>query len=358
MSLFDTSVNEESIQNDLKNKIITNRIPINASVLLTNNCNFKCLHCYVQSLKNMNHEPLQISEWQKLFRELKNNGCIYLTLSGGEVLSAPGFLELYNIAYDLNFQIRIISNLSLLNEDHKRLFAIKKPHCMVVSLYGFSDKTYSEFCGVHRIFEKIITNIKMIHEMGIYIELQTVINTINYNEVIAMYNFAIKNKIKMNFFRNITCEIDGNSRPLKYQISIPQEIESYRMLHDIENLKTAIKINARMWTDGYKRCFAGITNCYIDYQGNMFLCNHMQDTKISLIEYGFRQCWDKMLELRKRYIEKRNPCSMCEKRMICGKCTPVFENVAKSVTFPFTECYNINELIEKLELELNDNEKY
>jgi len=357
MSLFDISEDEIDLREKFKNKIIANRIPINATVFLTNNCNFQCKHCYVQSQKNKNKLPLRIGEWEKLLRELKHNGCIYLTISGGEALSALDFLEFYNMAYDLNFQIRIISNLSLLNEKHKRLFGSKKPNSIIVSLYGFSDKTYSEFCDVQGVFNKIIYNIKTLYEMGLNVELQTVVNTMNYNEISLMNDFANKNHIKMSFYRNITCEIDGNARPLNYQISISQELESYKILCDEDELKQAIRTNNRMWDNGYKRCFAGLTNCYIDYQGNMFLCNHMQDIKVSLLEEGFGQCWESMYQLRKKYIEKSNPCSNCKKRALCGKCTPAFENLKKSFKFPFPECHANDELIKNLNLELDNNER-
>lgn len=352
MSLFDLPANAIGIQNEIRNEIISKRIPINASIFLTNNCNFKCRHCYVQSLKNKSQRPLEIDKWDKLLRELKSNGCIYLTISGGEAFSAPNFLEFYRIAYDLNFQITVITNLSLLNKTHKALLASKKPHNIIVSLYGFSDKTYSEFCGVQGVFERVIANIKALREMGINIELQTVINVANYNEITLMNDFANENKLKMNFFRNITCEIDGNNRPLNYQITISQELESYKMLNDKDNLVKAIKENAGIWDNGYKRCFAGLTNCYIDYQGNMFLCNHMQEIKISLLKSDFKKCWDEIYKIRKEHIEKSNPCFDCKKRTVCGKCTPAFKNMLKSLTFPFKECHSIDELIEKLELEL------
>lgn len=82
-----------SIPGEIWNKIIDNRIPINASVFLTNDCNFKCRHCYVQSLKNKSQYPLSIDIWGRLLKKLKENGCIYLAISGGEVLSASYFLE-------------------------------------------------------------------------------------------------------------------------------------------------------------------------------------------------------------------------------------------------------------------------
>lgn len=356
MSLFDLSVEDKEIYY-IGNAMIRNRIPINASVFLTNACNFRCHHCYVQSLKDKNTNPLTIDEWELLLRELKASGCIYLTISGGEALCSPIFLEFYQIAYNLNFQTTVISNLSLLDISHVELFAIKKPKKIITSLYGFSEETYSAFCGVQGMFEIVKANIELLLKTGINLELQTIVNTMNFNEIELMYNFAKYNDIKMNFFRNITCEIDGNNRPLAYRISPEQEKLSYDILHDKDTLIKSIEKNKRMWDKGYKRCFAGITNCYIDYQGSLFLCNHMQETKVSTKEKSFEKCWDEVYSLRKKYIEKINPCSNCKNHVICGKCTPSFEKMAKSNKYPFPECNYAEILIKKLGLEIQLNEQ-
>ena len=60
-----------SIPGEIWNKIIDNRIPINASVFLTNDCNFKCRHCYVQSLKNKSQYPLSIDIWASILLYLE-----------------------------------------------------------------------------------------------------------------------------------------------------------------------------------------------------------------------------------------------------------------------------------------------
>lgn len=352
MNLFDFSTETRNVYSDLCSIIVNKRIPINASIFITNNCNFRCRHCYVQSIKNKNENPLAISDWKTLLRELKDNGCLFLTISGGEPLCHPDFLDFYLFAYNLNFQITLISNLSLLNDKHIETFSLKKPHKIIVSLYGFSEKTYTAFCGVSGKFHTIMSNIDTLQKHGVTVELQTVVNVVNYNEIKLMYDYAKQKKIVMHFFRNITCEIDGNSQPLDYKITIKQELKSYDILQDKEIVIKSFDNNKIMWRDGYKRCFAGLTNCYIDYQGNMFLCNHVQNKKVSTKNKGFVQCWDDIYSLRKEYIEKSNPCSYCKKRTICGKCTPVFDNMIKKTAFPFQECNDTDFLINELRLEI------
>ncbi len=63
MNPFKVINGARGIPSEVWNKIIDNRIPINASVFLTNDCNFKCRHCYVQSLKNKSQYPLDIDRW-------------------------------------------------------------------------------------------------------------------------------------------------------------------------------------------------------------------------------------------------------------------------------------------------------
>ena len=91
------------------------------------------------------------------------------------------------------------------------------------------------------MFEIVKANIELLLKTGINLELQTIVNTMNFNEIELMYNFAKYNDIKMNFFRNITCEIDGNNRPLAYRISPEQEKLSYDVLHDKDTLIKSIE---------------------------------------------------------------------------------------------------------------------
>ena len=186
-----------------KRNIINERIPINANIFLTNKCNFKCLHCYVQSQKNIDANALEIGRWKRIVDVLKEKGCISITFSGGEVLASDKFVELYKYAYDLNFCISLLTNISLLSEEHLKVFVRRKPQEIIITLYGTSNDTYSQFCGIQRGWEIVRDNILRLKSENINVKIQTVVNKINFNELKDMKKFADTNKISFTAFRCI-----------------------------------------------------------------------------------------------------------------------------------------------------------
>lgn len=325
----------------LKKYIVAQRIPINATIFLTNKCNFRCLHCYVQSQKNDDEEALNVEQWKNILGVLKERGCLYITFTGGEALVSEKFYEVYSYAYDLNFRITLMTNISLLKNKHLELFKEKPPYCITVTLYGTSDNTYEEFCGVNNIWNTVKRNILLLKKNNIIFKIQTVLNRINYPDLVSMKEFADEYEIPFRVYRNMKCEIDGNSRPLQYQVSIQQEIESYEILGDIQDYLNAVEQNKAKWKEGYKRCFAGITNCYIDCKGNMFLCNQSCDERFSILKNGFDVAWRNIYEVRKREIEVYNECVKCNNKELCGKCAPTYRKMNHAIGFPFPDCHKI-----------------
>lgn len=106
-----------------------------------------------------------------------------------------------------------------------------------------------------------------------------------------------------------------------------------------------------MWNNGYKKCFAGIANCYIDCCGNMFLCNHSSDEKFNIIDLGFDSAWSQVYKIRQKEIETINACNSCSNKFFCGKCTPTFKKLEKSIGFPFPDCEKIEAIKKYLNME-------
>lgn len=332
---------DSPINQKLSKYFLSKRIPIQCTIFLTNYCNFKCKHCYVKSLKNVVDDALNLEQWYQILDNIKNNGCVFLTVTGGEALCSPIFSKFYEYAYNINLKIIIMSNLYLINDKIIDLFRKKPPYKIIGSLYGASNDTYKKFCSIDHGWDKVSRNVQLLQNSNIPIELQTVLNIYNINELEEMYRFSLIKKIKFHAYRKISCEITGNSEPLNLNIDFEQEARSYTILNDISNLIQSIENNRFLWKDGYKMCAAGLTSCYIDYQGNIILCSHCMDQKFNILKLGFSECWNRIYEVRKKEIEVINRCGSCKNRHVCGKCNPIFKSRLKGNDFPFLECTNV-----------------
>lgn len=172
--------------------MISRRQPMTATIDITNYCNFKCKHCYVSSMKFTNQDPISTNEWTKILDILKQKGVIYLIFTGGEILTYKSFLEIYQYAYKLNFKIKLLTNISLLNVDILDIFKKFPPGKISITLYGASNKTYSIFCGIQNGWDIVKNNIVELKKANQDIEIKTILNRYNYSEIEAMSAFANK----------------------------------------------------------------------------------------------------------------------------------------------------------------------
>src|SRR5580704_13336325 len=91
-------------------------VPITALVELTHACNLRCEHCYLDLLSDATIGALSTAEWKRVFGELARAGCLFLTLSGGEMLTRRDWFELACHARELGFALRLFTNAVLIDE--------------------------------------------------------------------------------------------------------------------------------------------------------------------------------------------------------------------------------------------------
>ena len=113
------------IERRLVHKANVAKIPISATFELTPVCNLHCDMCYVR----MNEAQAQqqggvksVEEWLFLAQQLKEQGTLFLLLTGGEPLLYPGFRELYVSLKQMGFVLTLNTNATLITEETARLF--------------------------------------------------------------------------------------------------------------------------------------------------------------------------------------------------------------------------------------------
>lgn len=62
--------------------------PLGVQIELTYKCNLKCIHCYNNSGKPPYNKEMELSDWERISREIVTGGCLAVTFSGGEPLCA------------------------------------------------------------------------------------------------------------------------------------------------------------------------------------------------------------------------------------------------------------------------------
>ena len=120
-------------------------LPIAGNFELTSKCNFNCRMCYVHDQNNV--DELSAVEWVELGRQARDQGMVFLLLTGGEPFIRPDFKEIYTGLSELGLLITINTNGSLIDDKMLEFLVSRPPLRMNISLYACDDKVYTELCG-------------------------------------------------------------------------------------------------------------------------------------------------------------------------------------------------------------------
>src|SRR5262249_21806626 len=104
----------------LQHRAFERSIPLNVTFEITLRCNLKCVHCYNfdRDLPYLpgrrGEEELSDVEIHRILDEVRAEGCLFLTFTGGEALLHPSLVEFVRHGSQAGMAVRIKSNGSLL----------------------------------------------------------------------------------------------------------------------------------------------------------------------------------------------------------------------------------------------------
>ena len=123
---------EPKITSYLFSKASRLSIPLSGTFELSPVCNFSCRMCYVRKTqKEVNaseRRMLTKGDWISIAEQAKEQGMLYLLLTGGEPLLWPDFWELYEELVQMGFLVSINTNGSLIDEEAVKHFQKYPPN--------------------------------------------------------------------------------------------------------------------------------------------------------------------------------------------------------------------------------------
>lgn len=174
---------------------------------ITQKCNLDCIMCYNKDVEKK--EVLTTSELKNFIDQLKEVGCMVLSLTGGEPLLRKDTLKLVRYAQSLGIKCVIYTNGTLLDKYAKHIIksGLSK---LFISLDSHDEKKFEEIRGQKKIFSKVIKGIKKMvklkKELRSPMEIRTaaVIIKQNVEELLELVDFSRKLGVDGITFKPIT----------------------------------------------------------------------------------------------------------------------------------------------------------
>ncbi len=114
-------------------------VPLTVLWEVTHKCNLDCIMCYNVPL---GQSELTTSECFNVLDQLAASGTLYLTFTGGEILSRRDFFEIAQYARSLGFALSLKTNGTLITPDKADQIASLDPLRVDISLLGATDETF------------------------------------------------------------------------------------------------------------------------------------------------------------------------------------------------------------------------
>ena len=333
---------EAPLTNYLLTKASGLKIPMSGTFELSPVCNFACRMCYVRKSPREVAEhsrPIPTLErWLELAEQAREEGLLYLLLTGGEPFLWPDFWTLYEKLIGMGFLVTVNSNGSLIDRDAVERLARMRPVRINITLYGASDETYESLCGVRGVFSRVDRAITDLREAGISVKLNCSLTPRNASDLEAMNQYAVQRGLILETntymfppLRRDAALVGQNERFTPEQAAY-YHLKRYRLQYGEKTYRQFLEKAAAGLAeplgldescvdpaDGRIRCRAGKAAFWVTWDGYLTPCGMMPEPRVDLNSASFGEAWRQLTEESGK-LALSGVCAQCPDRDLCHSC--------------------------------------
>jgi radical SAM protein with 4Fe4S-binding SPASM domain len=307
------------------------RIPVAVMCNLTYRCPLECEHCFATDPRP-GAEELTLAEYASLFDQLAAAGTLFLTLSGGESLCRPDFVDILAAARARHFAVRIFTGGSLLDENLAADIASLHPIAVEISVHAATPELHDRFVGREGTWHEAMAAARRLTGLGVNVVIKMNVTNFNYHEFRALHDLAKSLGADFRYSPYISVTNDRGREPLRLRMTDEQLLEYFRAVKEWvgpapgdgdacdEEISTAVRYNGRALS-----CMAGFNNCSIDPYGTVWPCVSLPFDLGNVREKPFAEIWrgEEAERVRGLSDETAEECAPCELDRYCFRC-PAF----------------------------------
>lgn len=291
-----------------------NKPPVRISLNITKKCNLNCKHCFSDSGESQDDELLT-EELYSLINQMKEMGCSYITVGGGEPLIRKDIFDVLEYASKNSIKLSVVTNCILMTKEKAtRLnnLGVKK---IKVSIDGM-EKNHNKTRGAG-VFESTVGKIKLLRKyFKNHIQIGFTINSENigdYRDIIKLAEDLGVDSLRLT-------PILPFGRALRYKYLLLNQNQFIDFVKKVREIDSTIEIDlpdkARITREnkGFG-CHCGKEACWILENGDFYPC----------IFFGeqFKLGNIKRSSLEKLWEKSKEAVAFCGNK-ICNNC-PKYE---------------------------------
>jgi radical SAM protein with 4Fe4S-binding SPASM domain len=310
----------------LHQKGLEHRFPLGVTLELTERCNLRCAHCYINRPagdREAKQKELSAGEWTRLIKEMAAAGTLWLLITGGEPLLRPDFQEIYLAAKRNGMLITLFTNGTLITPEAADFLQDFPPFAVEITVYGLTQGTYERVTRVPGSHQRCFQAIDLLLTRGAPLVLKTSVMSLNASELWDLKNWAEGLGVQFRFDAILNARLDGAKDPVDVRLT-PAEVVALELLDERR---------IREWKEFVKKylvppdpellfhCGAGLDNFHVDPYGRLFPCLMFRTQSFDLSCGSVQEGWrDFIPRVREQKARKETPCRSCRLISLCGQC--------------------------------------
>ncbi|MFZ5801219.1 MAG: radical SAM protein [Candidatus Omnitrophota bacterium] len=303
---------------EILNKTVDKNIPFKVFWELTYSCNLNCQHCYVRPYPK--REELNQEEIKRALKQLYEMGALFITFSGGEVLTRPDFFAIASYARSLGLAVRILTNATLIDAGVTETILELHPLSVEISLYAMRPAIHDAITRHAGSFVKTVSAIKLLKEKGLEVVIKSPLMESNIAEFAALKDFASRLSCRWVFDLNIIPRQDGDSFPLRYRLG------EERLREFFVSVGAGRYWGKREIQDAEPVCDAGLNSLCVSPYGEVFPCVGARIKMGALRENSIKEIWqNRAFEefCGQNRFSRLHECRQCHLLAYCRRCPGV-----------------------------------
>jgi len=299
--------------------------PFLATLEITERCNLRCRHCYIQ------HPPaakdLSLAEWQGVLDQLADEGTLFLTFSGGEPLLREDFLRIAAYARKRDFSFVLFTNGNLVTPNIADRLQALQAQRVEISILGARAETHDAITATRGSFRHAVRAVELLVERGVKVQIKTTWMRTNIAEEEPIKSLArrLGATFRAGFLVLPQRGRDGGTERIEVTTRQLQAMagRSFNRQHAKADTSPPPRLSDAQKHD-LSPCGAGQSTCCIDASGNVSPCVALDVNLGNLRDTPFKEIWSRsetLREIRKIRVDGLTECSSCELFLRCNRCT-------------------------------------